>query len=89
MPIVLRTLLGASLLTIFLATMLGCQTTTPTAATDTFCDIARPISYSSRDTPETRAEILSHLASGCAVCPNHPVWKPKCVGQYRAMAPVP
>lgn len=87
MPIVLRTLLGASLLIILLATALGCQHQTPTVATDTFCDIARPISYSSRDTDQTRAEILSHNAAGCAVCESHPVWVPKCVAP-KPMAPI-
>lgn len=81
--------LGTSLAIISLAILLGCQTPTPTVATDSFCDIARPISYSSRDTDQTRAEVLSHNAAGCAVCPEHQSWKPKCVGQYRAMEPVP
>lgn len=71
------------LLTIFAVTEAGCQHPTPIVATSgaDFCDIGRPISYSSRDTPETRAEILSHNAAGCAICGNHPVWKPKCTAQ--------
>lgn len=97
MPIVLRTLLGASLLTISLATLLGClhPTPTPVSAGGDFCDIAKPISYCSevspctpKDSRQTIAEILSHNAAGCAVCQSHPVWAPKCVAP-KPMAPVP
>lgn len=33
-----------------------------------FCQAARAITYSSRDTPETRRQIRQHNARGVAVC---------------------
>lgn len=33
-----------------------------------FCETARPITYSSRDTPETRQQVRAHNARGVAVC---------------------
>lgn len=79
-----------SLVITFAAILSGCQTPTPIAAISgaDFCDIGRPISYSTRDTDQTRAEVLSHNAAGCAICGEHPVWKPKCIGQYTVMQPV-
>ncbi|KMO33305.1 hypothetical protein VQ02_21155 [Methylobacterium variabile] len=33
-----------------------------------FCQTARPITYSTRDTPETRRQVRAHNARGVAVC---------------------
>lgn len=51
--------------------------TTPSAGTDlpaevepskVACEAFRPITYSSRDTPETQTEIVGHNAAYCAIC---------------------
>lgn len=69
MAFVLRTQLATALLVISLGTLIGCQTTIPSVATSAaFCDVAKPITYSMRDTPETRAQILSHNAAFVALC---------------------
>ena len=48
----------------------SCQTMTPTGATSetSFCDAAMPISYSTRDTPETRKQIIAHNCVGAVLC---------------------
>ncbi|KMO15442.1 hypothetical protein QR78_21510 [Methylobacterium indicum] len=33
-----------------------------------WCEVARPITYSSRDTPETRRQVRAHNAKGVAAC---------------------
>ncbi len=35
------------------------------------CEAMRPITYSSRDTPETRLEVQGHNAAWCAICGQH------------------
>lgn len=91
MRTVLRTLLGASLVTISLAIPLGCQSTTPIVSTSggDFCDIAEPLRWASTDHALTKEGIWKQNAAGCEICSAHPKWKPKCVGQYKPMAPVP
>lgn len=71
-------------------TLSGCLHTTPTGETSAgalFCDVAKPISYRftlpagavGDDTAQTRAEILSHNAAGCALCMEHPGWAARCL----------
>lgn len=38
----------------------GCQTMTPTVVTDTSCDAYEPITWSSKDTPETIHQVREH-----------------------------
>ena len=33
-----------------------------------WCEVARPITYSAKDTPETRQQVRAHNARGVAVC---------------------
>lgn len=47
----------------------GCQTLgSGTRYIDTTCEAMRPITYSSRDTPETKAEIKAHNRAFDALC---------------------
>lgn len=47
----------------------GCATTTASVATEpTFCDTARPITWSSRDTDHTIDEVKQHNARGIELC---------------------
>ncbi len=48
----------------------GCQKMTPTAGiSSAVCLAFAPITYSSRDTPETKREIVGHNAALAALCP--------------------
>lgn len=55
-------------------TLTSCSKTMDTAAINpiqgaqTFCDIAKPITWSSRDTPETIAEVKEHNAVFIGIC---------------------
>ena len=50
--------------------LMGCATLgSGTRYIDTSCDAMRPITYSSRDTPETKAEIKAHNRAYDALCP--------------------
>lgn len=61
-------------------TLSGCQTTIPTSGIElapavveavghaSFCQIAKPISYSRRDTAQTREEITEHNCVGHKLC---------------------
>lgn len=42
--------------------------TEPVRGAETFCAIAQPITWSSRDTDETIREVKSHNATGVALC---------------------
>lgn len=49
----------------------GCKTTDTVAiepGADTFCRIARPITWSTRDTPETAREVKEHNAAYKRLC---------------------
>lgn len=46
----------------------ACQTTTPTAVTDTSCLALEPIRYSRNDTDETQQQIRAHNAAWDALC---------------------
>ncbi len=46
----------------------ACQTTTPTAVTDTSCLAMEPITYSRKDTPPTVAQIRQHNAAYDVLC---------------------
>jgi hypothetical protein len=46
----------------------GCQTTTPTAVTDTACLAFEPITYSRKDTPLTNRQIRQHNAAFRTLC---------------------
>lgn len=54
---------------ILIATLTGCQTTTPSVAISdaSFCDAARAIYYSRHDTAPTIAQIREHNAVGVAL----------------------
>lgn len=76
MKIVVRTLLGTSLTVIALPILIGCLTTTNSGETRgaaTFCEVAKPITYSTRDTPETVSQILSHNAAWRELCQKAPL----------------
>ncbi len=49
-----------------LSGLLGCKVASP--AIDSFCLIAKPIHDSSRDTPETRQQVLEHNARWACIC---------------------
>ncbi len=46
----------------------GSGETEPTRGAETFCAIAKPISWSPRDTDQTIREVKSHNATGVALC---------------------
>ncbi len=46
----------------------GCATSPLVGGPNTFCKIAEPITWSSRDTDETIGEVKSHNAVGKAIC---------------------
>lgn len=46
----------------------GCQSTTRTGATDAVCSIFPPITWSSRDTPETIEQVRRHNAGRDSYC---------------------
>ena len=46
----------------------GTEPPAPVAGAAAFCEIARPITWSSRDTDETIAEVKSHNAAGRVLC---------------------
>jgi uncharacterized lipoprotein YajG len=46
----------------------GCQTTTPTAVTDTACLAFEPITYSSKDTAVTSRQVRQHNAAFKSLC---------------------
>ena len=51
-----------------LLTLTACETT-QTAGTNAACFALAPITYSSRDTPETQRQIVGHNAALAALCP--------------------
>lgn len=51
-----------------LLSMAACQTTTPTAVTDTSCTAFEPFHYSRKDTPETIKQARGHNAAWDALC---------------------
>ena len=51
-----------------LSMLTGCQTTTPTAVTDTACLAFEPITYSRKDTPLTNLQIRQHNAAFRSLC---------------------
>ena len=53
-----------------LSMLTGCQTTTPTAVTDTACLAFEPITYSSKDTLLTSRQIRQHNAAFRSLCPQ-------------------
>lgn len=64
--LLLPALFGTSMLL-----LVGCQSMTPSVAIEphaSFCQVAQAITYSSRDTPETRAQIIAHNARGTELC---------------------
>lgn len=71
-PIMRRVLCVAAGFTIL--SSVGCASTKGSGATDplpgadTFCRVAKPISWSSRDTDETIREVKAHNAVGKALC---------------------
>ncbi len=64
----------ASMLLFVMLTLSGCGTTTgsaviePVAGADTFCRVAKPITWSSRDTDETIREVKAHNAVFARLC---------------------
>lgn len=61
------TLLGLTMLAT--ASLAGCQTMTPTDATRAgVCSLFPPITWSSRDTPETIEQVRRHNAGRDAYC---------------------
>lgn len=51
-----------------LSLLTACQTTTPTAVTDTACLAFEPITYSRKDTALTSREIRQHNAAFRSLC---------------------
>lgn len=47
---------------------MGSAGTDPLPGAENFCAIAKPITWSSRDTPETVLEVKSHNAVGKRLC---------------------
>lgn len=67
--------LRASMLLCAMLTLTSCEhltgsgeTETPIAGADTFCRVAQPITWSSRDTDETIREVKAHNAVGVRLC---------------------
>ena len=65
-PIKLLKFVKVSALPLSAILLASCQTTSLPAQTDTlaFCDAARPIYWSKKDTPKTVAQIKEHNAVG-------------------------
>lgn len=62
-------MLGAAMLILSAcASRMGSGATDPLPGADTFCRVAKPISWSSRDTDETIREVKAHNAVGKALC---------------------
>lgn len=59
---------GAMLILSACATTTGSGETNPLPGAETFCRVAKPISWSVRDTDETIREVKSHNAVGKALC---------------------
>jgi len=53
-----------------LLTLVACETTTQVAGTSAACSAIAPITYSSRDTPETQRQIVGHNAAFATLCPT-------------------
>ena len=51
-----------------LLTLVACETT-QTAGTSAACLAFEPITYSSRDTPETQRQIVGHNSALATLCP--------------------
>jgi hypothetical protein len=51
-----------------LSALTGCQTTTPTAVTDTSCLAFEPITYSRKDTALTSGQIRQHNEAFRSLC---------------------
>lgn len=49
-------------------TMMGSGATEPAAGADTFCTIAKPITWSASDTDQTIREVKEHNAVGRRLC---------------------
>ena len=52
-----------------LLTLVACETT-QTAGTNAACSAIAPITYSSRDTPETQRQIVGHNSALATLCPT-------------------
>ena len=66
-----RLMLCAALTLLVSGCQMLAQTTTPTAATDPLtvaCKAFRPVTYSSRDTPQTQLEVRQHNAVYDELC---------------------
>lgn len=69
-----KPMLPASMLLCAMLTLNACGTTTgsdviePTVGADTFCRVAKPITWSSRDTDETIREVKEHNAVYVRLC---------------------
>lgn len=50
----------------------ACSQTTQTAGTEAACVVWRPITYSSRDTPETVLQVLRNNAAQKSWCSSNP-----------------
>ena len=50
-------------------TLVACETT-QTAGISAACSAIAPITYSSRDTPETQRQIVGHNAAFATLCPT-------------------
>ena len=61
-------LIGRSALVVVLSMMLTACGTTPTVATDAMCRVLLPISFSSRDTDETVAQVREFNAVWRSLC---------------------
>lgn len=53
-----------------LLTLVACETTQTAGTNAAACFALAPITYSSRDTPETQRQIVGHNAALVALCPN-------------------
>lgn len=56
------------LLMLAIASLTGCQTATLTGGTRAVCAVFPPITYSSRDTPETVVQVRKHNAGRDSYC---------------------
>ena len=53
-----------------LLTLVACETTTQIAGISAACFAIAPMTYSSRDTPETQRQIVAHNAAFATLCPT-------------------
>lgn len=61
--------LGSVMLTLSAcATLMGSGATDPEPGADTYCRIAKPITWSAQDTDQTIREVKAHNAAGVALC---------------------